>query len=355
MKFTLPITATVFALALSACSNADKGAPAPLPPPPVVPQAPPVISNQTPPPVSPIPSGPQILEKYEYEFVENKCTTGKHNLASKKEYCDALLNDSLNSNCGREMRVQTYQIFCTGTASASPGQLPAMSTARCIVNGMDLKDRTFLDNINPFNPQRRQSFRDMFWSGKKSSIFNVFSSLSKSYGTVHFSMNPAQSDKPATGQLYMRQLGGEDLFSAQANLGSKLRMLVSNYTTETEVEAVCISEKTFRQAKKNHNQVRCLTDVSDPANKKNHHDDVLAWDMQTAVEKDVYRGRHNEAITVRLKPAVDGEDAIIQIEGDAGFDKTMKVEGTLNEGLSMRYNSKDGRTSVSVVCEPASK
>lgn len=351
MKLHLYFILPVVALLLDACSNGDRNAAlsaqAQTSPAPTLPS--------TGMPSLPSPPTPQNSEEYYFEFLAKGCSTGKHKLSTKKEYCDALLNDPLNSNCAREMRLESYQSFCTGTQpAANPGALSPMTTARCIVNGMDLKDRTFLDNINPFNPQRRQSFRDMFWDGKSERSFDVFLSAVDTYGKVRFAVTPAQSQSAAKGQIQFFQQRGAYAFSAYSNLGTKLRMLVTNYETEKEVESVCITDKVFKRAKKDLSRIRCLSRLS--GSNGHSQEEVLNWDTRTPLQKELFQGRYNQKVSVRLNPAQQGEEESIQIEAvEVGLDKTMKAEATLNEGLEIKYLNKNDRTEVSVVCEPASK
>lgn len=345
MKVRLPFAMTVFTLALCACSNGDNNAPAA--PPPVV-NPPPTLTG------SPNLPNSQMLTELQYEYKMNDCSTGAHKFSTKKDYCDALLNDSLNNSCARELRVQGHQYFCTGAQQASnPGALSPMTTARCVVNGMDLKDRTFLENLNPFNPQRRQSFQNMFWDGKQARSFDVLTLGTNLYGKVRLALTPAQAPSAANGQIQLLQQRGNDAFSVRSNLGTKFSLLVTNYETEKEVEAVCVSEKVFKLAKRDLSQVRCKAQVVGSSGSP--QEEILAWDTKTSLQKELFRGRHNEKISVRLNPAQQGEEESIQIEAEVGFDKTMKAESTLNEGLEVRYHSRNERSEVLVNCEPASK
>lgn len=331
MKSQWRLVTAVLALALGACSNGGgDGA------------ATPVVTQTT--TTTPLPETPG---EFTYELAFNGCSTGKHKLTTKKAYCDALLNDALNNNCAREMRVENYNRHCTGAQPASPGALPAMSSARCVVNGMDLKDRTFLDNINPFNPQRRQSFRDMFWDGKKEQGYDILLSSADSYGKARFIMLPALTGQAALGEIQLRQRKNQDSFSVRSGLGSEIRLLVTNYDVEKEVEAVCISDKSFQRPKVDLHRVRCSTRSAE---------EIIEWDMKSVVERRIKSSRNKETVIVRLKPATQSSLERIEIEAlELDYDKTLKAEGALNEGLEIRYQSRETTKEVAIFCAPASK
>ncbi|WII70793.1 hypothetical protein QJS83_10005 [Bdellovibrio sp. 22V] len=335
-KLNLPFAMTILSLSLVACSNGGGGGGGPVVPGNVV--TPPVVD---------------VSGTFTYEFKVNGCTTGKQIFSSKKAYCDSLLNDSLNQNCAREMRVETYNRNCTNTPVANVGNLPAMSAARCVVNGMDLKDRTFLDNLNPFNPQRRQTFRDMFWDGKRNQGYDILGSLLDSYGRARLNLTPA-AGQAAQGEIQLLQRKGDDYFAVRSGLGSKIRMLVTNFQMEKEVEAVCISDTSFKRAKVNVTQVRCSLKFG--SRKQNQREEMISWNAQSLVEKELFRNRANESVIVRLKPATGGQDERIEIEAaELDIDKTLRAESTLNEGLEVRYQGRSSGTSLNVSCAPASK
>lgn len=342
MNLRMPLAITMFTLALGACSNGGGGGA-----PPVTPITP---NSPTPTPV------PDVAGEFSYEYIYNGCSTGKHKLLSKKEYCDALLNDSLNNNCARELRIEGYNRRCTNAQPASPGTLPSAGTARCVVNGMDLKDRTFLDNINPFNPQRRQSFRDIFWDARRQQSYDILFSAVDSYGKASFVLTPAAANHSAMGQIQLQQRKGVDSFSVTSGLGSQIRMVVTNYKLEKEVEAVCLSDKSFKHPKVDLSVVRCSYRLGQMGDKSPLKEESFSWDTRHSIQREIFRNRHNESIVVRLKPAEQGQDERIEIEAvELDLDKTLRAEGSLSEGLQVRYQGRQSRSDLTISCAPASK
>ncbi|MEK2643843.1 hypothetical protein [Bdellovibrio sp. BCCA] len=343
MKLNVPLAMTIFTLALSACSNGGGGGGTPVTP--ITPNAP-----------APTTTVPDVPGEFTYEYKFNGCSTGKHKLLSKKEFCDALLNDTLNNGCARELRIENYNRSCTTLQPANPGALPAASTARCIVNGMDLKDRTFLDNINPFNPQRRQSFRDIFWDAHRQQSYNILFSAVDSYGKASFIMTPSSGTYSAMGQIQLQQKKGMDTFSVTSGLGSQIRMVVTNYNMEKEVETVCLSDKSFKKPKVDLSRVRCTYRLGDMSDRNPSKEEIFAWDTRHEIQKEIFRSRQRESIVVRLKPASQGQEERVEIEAiEVDLDKTLKAESTLNEGLQVRYQGRQSRTDLVVSCAPASK
>lgn len=51
---------------------------------------------------------------YSYEFYDRqkKCTTGRHVYHSHERYCRALLNETVNSHCARQKRLEVYNLGC---------------------------------------------------------------------------------------------------------------------------------------------------------------------------------------------------------------------------------------------------
>lgn len=343
MKFSIPLAMSAFVFALSACSNGGGGGQGFVPAPHL--QAP--IPNPT--------SSEKTEFSYEYKY--NGCTTGKRTLSSKKEYCDALLNDALNNNCAREMRIEVFNRQCTGEQVASPGVLPTAGAARCVVNGMDLKDRTFLDNLNPFNPQRRQSFRDMFWGGRERQTYNILFSAVDSYGKATFTMTPSSEKSPAMGQIQLQQRKGADNFVVASALGSQMRLVVTNYKTKKEVEAVCLSNQSFKRSQKVLTNVRCSYRYGGPSKKLSSlKEENFTWDTRHPLEKEIYRGRDRDSVVVRLKPGTVGQDERIEVEAvELEKDKTIKAEASLNEGLQISFEGRQTGTDLVVTCAPASK
>ncbi|KHD88482.1 MAG: hypothetical protein OM95_08180 [Bdellovibrio sp. ArHS] len=333
---------TALTMTLGACGNGSGGGQ------PITAAAPIPNANPTPSAV--------VTEELTYEFSFNGCSTGRHKLLSKKEFCDALLNDALNNSCARELRIEHYNRHCTGTQSTSAGSLLPSSAARCIVSGMDLKDRTFIDNINPFNPQRRQSMRDMYWNGRAAQAYDLLFS-SSSYGRARFIVTPASGFDGAQGEIFLQQQKGEEKFSARGGLGSSLRMVVTNFTDEKEVDAVCVSDKAFRIAKRDLKSVKCSFRLG-AANDKNSvvREDSLTWDLSRPVQKEIFRNRRGGSIVVKLKPAINGEEERIEVETvELDIDKTFKAESALNEGLEIRYQGRQTRSDFVLQCAPASK
>lgn len=338
--FILVIAA--FTLFISACSNGggvSGGVAVPAP---------------TPAPVNPTVTTSDISGEFTYEFSVTGCSTGRQKFNSKQAYCDGLLNDPINKSCARDLRVEAYNRLCAGPQVTQVGVLPDMSTARCVVNGMDLRDRTFLENLNPFNPQRHQSFRDMFWDGKKQRAFNVMFSSNDAYGRARFEMTPANSPYPALGEIRVQQKKSQDLFSVRSGLGTQIRMAIRNYDTEREVEVACRSDKIFRLSLVDLRQVKCTL-------KKVESDAVvleklISWDLQQPAVQEMHRGRGKESLIVRLLPANSGKDERIEVEAvESGVDRILVAESTLNEGIEVRHQGKIAGLGFTLSCAPASK
>lgn len=342
-RWLLLLTAT--SLVIGACSNGGGGQP------PVTPATPaPTVSPTT-------TTQPDVMGQFTYEYKFNGCSTGKHQLSSKKEFCDTLLNDSVNNSCAREMRIESYNRMCTNTTATNVSWLPQASTARCVVNGMDLKDRTFLENLNPFNPQRLQSVRDIFWDAKRKQSYGVIT-MTENYGRVSYQLSPATSTATAQGQVLIQQQRGDNIFSATSNLGSQVRLVVTNYETAKEVESVCRSHVSFKRQNVDLSRVQCSYQWSEEGHsgRNSQRDELFNWDQRNAVQKDLFRGRDKESIVVRVTPANASQGAKLEIEIlEIDVDKTLKAEAALNEGLQVRYKGHSSGIELTVSCAPASK
>lgn len=289
-----------------------------------------------------------------YEFKRNGCSTGVQRFQNKKEYCDGLLDDVRNNNCAREMRLEHYNRACTGGTS-SLGVLPPMSTVRCSANGMDLKDRTFVDNMNPFNPQRRQIITERFWGGRSAVTYDLMGTLVSNYGKSQIVLRPAQGAQAAQSEITIGQNKNQDLFSARTAMGGQIQLTVTNFDTEREMDVVCQTDKAFRKVNKDLSTVRCtftLGTGSNPVTKEQN----LQWDQRNTLEREVYRNRASEALIVRLIPAHQGGEAKIELEAiELDINKTIRAESGLNEGLSIGYRSQQSGTLMNFSCAPASK
>lgn len=343
MKIQISTLIASLSIFVTACSNGGGGgAPAP-----TVSPAP--VETVKP---APAPTAPDIQGSFTYHFQSTGCTTGQQKFVSKKAYCDGLLNDELNANCAREMRAEMYNRMCTNAQPFELGALSPMSAARCVVNGMDLKDRTFLQNLNPFNPQQRQVFRDLFWDGKKLRNFGLMSSA-EVYGKARFSMLPASADQAALGEISILQIGDGDLISARSPLGTQIRLAATNFDNEKETEVTCRSDKSFLRDKKTLDRVVCVL-------KKGKKDtpfseEVIEWDKKTSVLKDL-RAPSQLKATVHLLPASDGLEERVLVESvTPSGSRAFKAESTLNEGIEVRSRSGDSRLNFSIICAPASK
>lgn len=51
-------------------------------------------------------------DSFSYHYSENGCDTGEHSFSSKKEYCDALKNESLNQGCAPRLRLSAGSKDC---------------------------------------------------------------------------------------------------------------------------------------------------------------------------------------------------------------------------------------------------
>ncbi|NUN04919.1 MAG: hypothetical protein HUU57_04065 [Bdellovibrio sp.] len=334
-------------LVLGACSK-DGGGGAPI--------VTPVVPADT--TVTPLPGGTQS-SVFTYEYKYNGCSTGKHTLNSKQDYCNALLNDVLNNQCAREMRIEVYNRQCTAAPITNVGKLPMANTARCVVNGLDLKDRKFIENMNPFNPQRRQSFRDIFWDGRRKQTYGIMSQATDSYGRVNFLLWPANARSAALGQIQVQQPRAGGTFSASTELGSHVRLIVTNYENQKEVDTMCISNASFRRPKSNLSRVICTYSqgYTGAHNRSaSQRTEEFSWDLKTATTKELIKGRNRDTVSVRLIPAAGGHLEKIMIEiMEVDFDKSLKAEATLSEGLQVTYGGSFAESDLTVSCAAASK
>lgn len=344
MKVQISTLMASLSIFMTGCSNGNNGGGNQTPP-----AAPAPVETAAP---APVPSVPDIQGEFSYNFNFNGCTTSEQKFTSKKAYCDGLLNDSLNANCAREMRAEMYNRMCTDSQPADLNTLAPQSAARCVVNGMDLKDRTFLQNLNPFNPQRRQVFRDLFWDGKKARNFGLMSSAN-AYGKARFAVTPAITDKSAVGEISILQSGDGDLISVRSQLGTQVRLAITNFDSEKETEVTCRSDKSFLRDKKPLGQVVCV--LKKGKTDSPFSEEAIAWDRKSALAREL-RTPSRLKLTVFLSPPVDGLEERILVEGvTPSGSRAFKAESTLNEGIEVISRSGDSRLNFSVVCVPASK
>ncbi|MEN0058382.1 MAG: hypothetical protein AAGB31_06070 [Bdellovibrio sp.] len=331
-------------LLLGACSDGGGGnAAAPVP-------------TTTVPPMS----VPDATGNFGYEYTISGCTTGKHTFTSKKAYCNALVNDSLNKNCAREMRVEMYNRDCiqqnTGTIPGS--NVANGGSAYCQVNSMDLRDRSFRQNMNPFNPQRRQAVRSIYWDAKREQAYNLTAMPAMSYGSSRFIMTPSSIKKAAQGEVLFKQKDRDGVFTATSGLGSLIRLTVEDADAETEVETLCTSHASFKRAKVDARKVKCTYSNGREIRGKavRHEIPLITWNLKKAVEETVVYNRGGDAFAIRLYPATGGyaEKIEIAVEG-LDIDMNMKAESTLNEGLSVSYKDKYSSEELSIECAVASK
>lgn len=307
-------------------------------------------------PTAPVVVSPLQFESgsLRYEFKRNGCSTGVQQFSNKKEYCDGLLDDARNRNCAREMRLENYNRNCTGGTFAM-GQLSPMSTVRCTANGIDLKDRTFVDNMNPFNPQRRQILTERFWGGRAAMTFDLMGTLVSNYGKSQLTLRPAKGAVTAQAEISIGQNKNQELVTARAGMGGQVQLTVTNFDSEREVDVVCLTDRAFRKVNTDLSAIRCsfaLGSDNNPVMKEQ----ILQWDQRQVLEREVYRNRASEALRVRLKPAHQGEEAKIELEAiELDINKTVRAEAGLNEGLSISYRSQQSQTLMNFSCAPASK
>ncbi|MDG0814757.1 hypothetical protein [Bdellovibrio svalbardensis] len=346
MKSTLKITFAMLSLSIAACSNGGGGSGATPVPSPV---ATPTTTTPTTPNTIPVVNG-----KYTYQFSTNTCSTGRREFTSVKGYCDAMLNDALNNNCARELRVAAFNRLCVnGGTVIQPGTMNIMNSARCVVNGSDLKDRTLLQSLNPFNPRNRQVIRDIFWDGRADRSYDILGTISATFGRAKFTMNASQRNLPAEGVVGLVQGNGSDAYLVRSNLGSQISLFVQNESAQQETQVVCMSDSSFKKPKVDLHQVRC-TYKSD--GNRNPREELVNWDMRSETSKQIFGNSASENISLRLKPAMNGQDEKVELEiADLDYDKSMRAESTLNEGLEIRFSSRDSGINIVLSCAPASK
>lgn len=342
MKKVIGVSLTLLTLTLAACGNKSGGSGAPAPGAVVTPN-----SN--------LPGVPMTNGRYSYEFSVNGCSTGKKEFTSVQAYCQGLLDDALNNNCARDLRASAYNRLCVGggnVVTANPG-MNSMNTARCVVNGSDNKDRTLLQNLNPFNPRRRQVIRDIFWDGRNDRSYDILGTLVASYGKAKFTMQAATRDLPAAGVIGLVQGDGDDSFLVSSRLGSQISLTVQNDSERKETQVVCMSDSTFKRPKRDLRQLRC---VYKEHGMRNSREETISWDLRSVSEQQIFEKSASEMIVLRLKPAAGGQDERIELDlRDLDYDKSMTAEGTVNEGLEVRFNSRSSGANTVLSCAPASK
>ncbi|UOF00236.1 hypothetical protein [Bdellovibrio reynosensis] len=344
MQFKSTITFTLLALSLGACSNGGGGSPLT-----------PIKPVATPTPATP--AVPGTFEELSYTFTEaNRCTTGTHKFNNKKDFCNALLDDARNQNCARNERSHAYSAQCSGTQPTRIETLPAYSAIRCVVNAMDLKDRSFFGKLNIFNPQRQQSFTDMPWNGRKSEEFGLMSLLGGQYGRSRFIATPARAEHSALGEVQLSQNKGIDSFSVRAGLGSQLRTVVTNHYTQKEVETVCLSDKSFRRKTAPSNLIRCSYHLGKIGENRRAQEFSVHWDGQANLRKEILSARSGESVMMTLKPGSLSQQSRIELHAsDIDGEKTIVAESAIDEGLELRYRGHENKTDFFVICAPASK
>ena len=74
--------------------------------------------------------------RYSYRFDEGECTTGEHFFDSKESFCAAFGDNDLNNNCAQDIRDEVFKTACSGSDSAS-AELPSPSSCTLKVMGPD--------------------------------------------------------------------------------------------------------------------------------------------------------------------------------------------------------------------------
>lgn len=346
MKDILATTCLALALSLAACSNGGGGG-----------GAAPAQSPVTPVSKVSAPVGfPYINGKYTYEYSVNNCLTGRHEFSTIKDYCEGLHNEVLNNNCAENLRIADFNRLCADGDKITQPEFQvagAVSTARCVVNNIDLKDRSFLQTLNPFSLQRHQVIREIFWDGNQEHSYDILGGISTTYGKAKFTMKAEQKKLPAAGVVSLVQGDDENSYLVSSYLGSQISLNVQNASAHQETQVACVSDGLFRKAKADLQQVSCTY-------KTNEHrrawKELISWDLDAEFSKIIFEKKAAQNISLHLKPAVDGQDEKIEIEIlDLDADKSVKAEGTLNEGLGLSFISSATGTNFTLSCAPASK
>ncbi|HEX7675587.1 MAG TPA: hypothetical protein VF412_15535 [Bdellovibrio sp.] len=334
------VTSLLSMTTMIACSNGGGGSSAPAP---VVPTATTVPTTNT----------PFVNGHFTYQFTQNGCDTGRKDFTTKADYCQALTNDALNNNCAREGRVMMFNNQCVNLGTNAGPTLNIMNSARCVMNVSDTADRTLLQNLNPFNPRNRQMIREIFWDGHRDRTFDIMGSMVQSYGRAKFTMRAAQGATPAEGVIGLVQNNGEDSYLVRSNLGSQMTLTVQDQSSQKLSQVVCLSDSSFKRPKKDLRQVRCVYKGEDS---RSSRDESIGWDLHSVTERHIFAHGASEEITLRLKPAAAGLDERIELElKDIDGDKTLRTESSLNEGLELRFDSRETGSNIVLSCGAASK
>lgn len=333
------VTSLLSLTTVIACSNGGGGSSAPVQ---VLPSGTTVPTNT-----------PMVNGRFTYQFNQNGCDTGRRDFSTKVEYCQALTNDALNNNCAREARVTMFNAQCLNNGTNAGPALNIMNSARCVMNGSDMGDRTLWQNLNPFNPRSRQMTREIFWDGHRDRTFDIMGSLGQPYGKAKFTMRAAQGATAAEGVIGLIQGNGSASYLVRSNLGSQIALTVEDQTSRKLSQVVCLSDASFKHAKKDLRQVRCVYKGDD---NRGSRDELVSWDLRSMTERKIFSRIASEEITLRLKPAATGVDEHIELElKDLDGDKTLRAESTLNEGLELRFDSRETGSNIVLSCGAASK
>lgn len=134
---------------------------------------------------------------FSYEFKLNECTTGKHQLTSKEELCEALQNNTLNNGCAVELREIHFQSHCQDQ-TFEPFTEPSTEETEDNGQSTNSENSEFLDHLDGDNFNRElkagQSTLILHKTPDNGSAKTVVYCLKNNTGTTQDSSSPMQNE-----------------------------------------------------------------------------------------------------------------------------------------------------------------
>ena len=202
--------------------------------------------------------------------------------------------------------------------------------------------------------QGQSDVRKFDWNGNREGSFDVLANRGPSRVTARWNLTPATRGqgemRRAEGQLVLQQ--GNSQVTVRSALGSFVKLNVTNGNSQNTVDLSCASNAAFRRDSGGDlNRVVCRFRLDDgDRHRSRSRDEVIAWNGR-AQERELIRGRDGESVVMRIKNGGRIEIEARNLENR----QSIRAEGSINEGLEIRYRGRTSSSNLMVSCGAASK
>lgn len=287
--------------------------------------------------------------KRSYRYFDWNCSTGLQEFTSRDSFCAALLDEQINNQCARSLRMMTHKLECDANSVATiPEQ--DFRTSSCSVYGEDSTEDIKL--IKSASAQK-----NFFWNGRSEKIYQLFGGIIKRFGISYVTLKPNQSEGATAMTLNHRYPSLGISTSIGTGVGGRFEFVTEDESASKKFVGNCVMDASFALKKKVSTEaVLCTWKDSSPRSNQRIQTERIQWDRASQIERDLKTSVDMGPVKVRLVPSEKPENDEIQIlADDVDMHKRIYVRARLAAGIELRHKDTVTGTDLQLSCAPASK